>query len=64
VDHRTSYVESRRQIFDLISYQHDGKGCATIAGKTSSVKVIQATDSLREVYFPLRRVATIRMTCS
>ena len=27
-------------------------------------KVIQEPDSLREVYFPLRRVATIRMTCS
>jgi hypothetical protein len=28
------------------------------------LKIIQAPDSLREVYFPLRRVAIIRMTCS
>jgi len=28
---------SQARIVDLISYQHDGKGCTTIAGKVSGV---------------------------
>jgi hypothetical protein len=41
----------------------ESTGCTQAAiGKTR--KVIQASDSLCEVYFPSRRAATIRMTCS